>query len=55
MNNTKGIVAAFRTIPGATPPNAPGNLTASTLSQTEATVSWSDMSSDEPVSGSTFY
>ena len=37
MNNTKDIVAAFRSIPGTTPPNAPANLAATTLSQTEVT------------------
>ena len=47
MNKTKDTVAAFRSIPGSTPPIAPSNLTANTLSPSEITVTWSDMSNDE--------
>lgn len=48
MNNTKAIVAAFRSGSiSTTTPNAPGNLAASALSDSEISLTWSDNSSNE--------
>jgi hypothetical protein len=47
MTNTKAIVAAFRTTVIAPLPVAPGNLTATTLSDTEISLVWSDNSNNE--------
>jgi peptidyl-Asp metalloendopeptidase len=47
MNNTKAIVAAFRSTIDSTTPNAPSNLAASALSASEIALTWSDNSSDE--------
>ncbi|MDD2660306.1 MAG: Ig-like domain-containing protein [Methylococcales bacterium] len=46
MTNTASIVAAFMPAP-ATLPNAPGNLSASALSSSQITLTWSDNSSNE--------
>ena len=47
MTNTKAIVAAFRATVIATLPAAPGNLTATTLSDTEISLVWFDNSNNE--------
>lgn len=47
MNNTKAIVAAFRSTMDSTTPNAPSNLAASALSASEIALTWSDNSSNE--------
>ena len=46
MTNTKAIVAAFRS-PPATLPNAPGNLSAASLSSSQIALTWLDNSSNE--------
>jgi hypothetical protein len=47
MNNTKGIVAAFRSAVDTTLPNAPGNLTATAVSDSAITLAWADNSGNE--------
>lgn len=51
MNNTKAIVAAFRSAAPVTTvstvPSAPGNLAAAALSDSEISLTWSDTSSNE--------
>ena len=47
MNNTKAIVAAFRSDPNTAVPSTPSNLAAATLSDTQVTLTWSDNSSNE--------
>ncbi len=47
MNNTKSIVAAFRSDPNTTVPNAPGNLAATAQSESQIALAWSDNSSNE--------
>jgi len=46
-NNTKAVVAAFRTAVDSTAPNAPSNLTATAISDTAITVIWNDNSGNE--------
>lgn len=47
MNNTKAIVAAFRSATVAVPPSAPVNLIATAFSPNEIRLAWTDNSSDE--------